>query len=145
VDERVSRVWGGGGAHLESLRFHFNLILASLKTLANHMENEATGANGTGGSAAPREPAKPKNPSKNKGRPLYTPQNPCITTSSHRTTFYLISQNKVEHQPKGHGTGPGGLMTIKSPETGSRTQEPLRFPGLSKPPNLRFLGQAFAY
>jgi hypothetical protein len=25
-------------------------------------------------------------------------------------------------------------MTIKSPATGSRTQEPLRFPGLSKPP-----------
>jgi hypothetical protein len=28
-------------------------------------------------------------------------------------------------------------MTIKSPATGSRTQEPLRFPGLSKPLNLR--------
>ena len=47
---------GGGGAHLESLRFHFNLTLASLKTLANHNENGGTGANGTGGPTAPREP-----------------------------------------------------------------------------------------
>ena len=54
--------------------------------------------------------------------------------SSRRTTFYLISQNKVERKPKGHGSGTGGLMTIKSPATGSRTQEPFRFPGLSKPP-----------
>ena len=52
-------IWGfGGGTHLESLRFHFNLTLASLKTLANHSENEAGGTNATGGSAAPREPAK---------------------------------------------------------------------------------------
>ena len=54
--------------------------------------------------------------------------------SSRRTTFYLISQNKVERKPEGQGTGTGGLMTIKSPATGSRTQEPFRFPGLSKPP-----------
>ena len=56
-----------GGAHLESLRFHFNLTLASLKTPANQMENEAIEANGTGGAAAPREPAKPQNQFKNKG------------------------------------------------------------------------------
>ena len=56
--------------------------------------------------------------------------------SSRRTTFYLISQNKVKHQAQRARAGqrPGGLMTIKSPATGSRTQEPLRFPGLSKPP-----------
>ena len=59
--------------------------------------------------------------------------------SSRRTTFYLISQNKVEHQTQRARARQrtGGLMTIKSPATGSRTQEPLRFPGLSKPPNLR--------
>ena len=58
--------------------------------------------------------------------------------SSRRTTFYLISQNKVKHQAQRAQTHrPGALMTIKSPATGSRTQEPLRFPGLSKPPNLR--------
>jgi hypothetical protein len=54
-------VWGGVVAHLESLRFHFNLTLASLKTPANNSENGGTVPNGTGGSAAPREPAKPKN------------------------------------------------------------------------------------
>jgi hypothetical protein len=43
--------------------------LASLKTPANHNENRWTEANGTGGSAAPREPAKPKKRSKNKGQP----------------------------------------------------------------------------
>ena len=51
-------------------RFRFNLTLTSLKTLANHNENEGTETNGTGGSAAPREPAKPKYHSKNKGQPL---------------------------------------------------------------------------
>ena len=57
--------------------------------------------------------------------------------SSHRTTFHLISQNKVKHQLAQRARArhrPGPLMTIKSPATGSRTQEPLRFPGLSKPP-----------
>ena len=60
--------------------------------------------------------------------------------SSRRTTFYLISQNKVEHkiQRARAGQRPGGLMTIKIPATGSRTQEPLRFPGLSKPPTSDF-------
>ena len=134
-------------AHLESPRFHFNLTLASLKTPANHSENGGTGANGTGGSAASREPAKPKSLSKNKGQPLYTPQNPC---RKHQESS-IISQNNflfdfpktIEHETqraraRTHRTGP--LMTIKSPATRSLTQEPLRFPGLSKPLNLRSMG-----
>ena len=96
---------------MESLRFHFNLTLTSLKTLANHMENEATGPNGTGGSAAPREPAKPKNPSKNKGRPLYTPQNPCrkhqgsSIISQNNFLFDFAKQSRAPN-PKGTGEAP---------------------------------------
>ena len=131
---------------MESLRFHFNLTLASLKTPGNHSENGGTGPNGTGGSAAPREPAKPKNPSKNKGRPLHTPQNPC---RNHQESS-IISQNnflfdfakQIQHKTqraRARTHRSGGLITIKSPATGSRTQEPFRFPGLIKPPNLRFI------
>ena len=126
---------------MESLRFHFHLTLASLKTTANHSENGGTQQNGTGGSAAPREPAKPKSPSKNKGQPLYTPQNPC---RKHQASS-IISQNnflvdfakQIQHKTqraRARTHRSGGLMTIKSPATGSRTQEPLRLPGLSKPP-----------
>ena len=118
---------------MESLRFHFNLTLASLKTPANHSENKGTEANGTGGSAAPREPAKPKSPSKNKGPPLYSPQNPCRkhqgSSIISQNNFLFDFETKSSRKAKGHGSGAGGLLTIKSPATGSRTQEPLRFPG----------------
>ena len=75
------------------------------------MENEATGPNGTGGSAAPREPAKPKNPSKNKGRPLYTPQNPCrkhqgsSIISQNNFLFDFAKQSRAPN-PKGTGKAP---------------------------------------
>ena len=48
--------------------------------------------------------------------------------------LFIWFRNKVERKAKGQGTGTGALMTIKSPATGSRTQEPFRFPGLSKQP-----------
>ena len=129
-------------AHLESLRFHFNLILASLKTPANHSENGGTGQNGTGGSAAPREPAKPKNPSKNKGRPLYTPQKPCRKHQGcsiiSQYTFHLFSKNKIKRQ------GPRARdhrSTNQTPEpidriTHAVTMEISRF--WYSPPNLRY-------
>ena len=62
--------------------------------------------------------------------------------SSRRVISFLFRKTKSSTKPKGHGQGnaPGGLMAIKSPATGSRTQEPFRFPGLSKPPtcDMRF-------
>ena len=100
-----------GEAHLESLRFHFNLTLASLKTSANHSENGGTGANDTGGSAASREPAKPKNPSKNDGRPLYTLQDPCrkhqgsSIISQNNFLFDFAKQSRTPN-PKGTGEAP---------------------------------------
>ena len=130
-----------GGAHLESLRFHFNLTLASLKTLANHSENRGTGANGTGGPTAPREPTRSPKSFENKRNPTSTHQHPsrkhqgCSIVSQNNFLFDFAKQSQA---PSPKGTDPtrrtGALMTIKSPATGSRTQEPLRFPGLSKPP-----------
>ena len=123
---------------LKADREVWDLTLASLETPANLSENGGTEQNGTGGSAAPREPAKPKYHSKNKGPPLYTPQNPCRkhqgSSIISQNNFLFDFANKVERKAKGHGSPTGGLMTIKSPATGSRSQEPFRFPGLSKPP-----------
>ena len=103
-------VWGKGVAHLESLRFHFNLTLAFLKTPANHSENGGTQQNGTGGSAAPREPAKPKYHSKNKGQPLYTPQNPCRkhqgSSIISQNNFLFDFETKSSRKAKGHGPPP---------------------------------------
>ena len=45
-------------------------------------------------------------------------------------------RNKVKHQPQGHGARgtAGALIEVQSPATGSRTQDPLRFPGRTHPP-----------
>ena len=106
-------VLGGEGAHLESLRFHFNLTLASLKTLANHSENEAGGTNHTGGSAAPREPAKPKRPSENKGQPLYTPQNPC---RKHQGSSIISQNNFFDFAKQSRAPNPKGTGRATHPE-----------------------------
>ena len=105
-----------------SFRFHFNLTLASFKTLANHSENGGTGPNGTGGAAAPREPGKPKYHSRNKGQPLYTLQNPCRKhqgCSIFSQNNFLFDFAKQSQAPSPKGTDPtprtGGLMTIKKP------------------------------
>ena len=92
---------------MESLRFHFNLTLASLKTLANHNENGGTKPNGTGGSAAPREPAKPKRPSKNKAQP----QNPCrkhqgSSIISQNNFLFDFAKQSQAPSPKGTGKAP---------------------------------------
>ena len=110
----------------------------------NPKNDRKTKDNLTGGSSASRGPAKPKNRSKNKGQPLYTPQNPCkkhqgsSIISQNNFSFDFAKQNQTP-SPKGTSKAPprpGPLMTIKTQrhDPGSRTQEPLRFPGLSKPP-----------
>ena len=48
--------------------------------------------------------------------------------------------NKVKHQPQGHAEPEEDYSHLGSPATGSRTQEPLRFPGIGRyafPLNLR--------
>ena len=125
---------------MESLRFHFNLTLASLKTPGNPVKTEGPGPTAPGDQRHQGNQRNPKIHRKTKDGLSIPLRTHAVSTreapSSRRTTFYLISQNKVEHQTQRARAGqrPGGLMTIKIPATGSRTQEPFRFPGLSKPP-----------
>ncbi len=53
--------------------------------------------------------------------------------------------NKVKHQPQGHARARAeDYSHLGSPATGSRTQEPLRFPGIWRyafPLNLRYVGE----
>ena len=59
---------------------------------------------------------------------------------SRRTTFHSISQNKSKHHTKGTPTDRRTNVRTWSINhrihlaTGSRTQEPLRLPGLTRPP-----------
>ena len=120
-----------------SCRVHFNLTLASLK--------KGPGPTATGDQRHRGNQRDPQSPSKNKGQPLYTPQNPCrehqgSSIISQNSFLFDFAKRKRARNPKGTGTDPpdrpGALMTINSPATGSRT--PLRFPGLSKPPTSDF-------
>ena len=87
---------------MESLRFHFNLTLASLKTLANHSENGGTGANGTG---APNEI--PKVFEKQRTASLYPsePMQEAPGKLHHLTEQLLFDFEKQSQAPSPKGTG----------------------------------------
>ena len=97
-----------------SRRVHFNLTLASLKTLANHSENK--------GRAGPTPPGDQRHRGNQRNPKVHRKTKDSLSIplrthagstreapSSRRTTFYLISQNKAEHQAqraRTHRPGP---------------------------------------
>ena len=131
-------------AHLESLRFHFNLTLASLKTPANHMENEATEANGTGDQRHQGNQRNSKIHRKTKdGLSIPLRTHAGITReapSSRRTAFYLISQNKVEHQTHSARARHRTRTTNDNKKPSDRITHPgtIKISRFDSPPNLRY-------
>ena len=113
-----------------------------LQTLAKHRENESQWDNWHQGSRDTKQTNEtPLNPWKIKGNLINNNHN----SSRNHQGSSRISQNhfsihfatKSNTNPKGHRAPPDHKSKSRAPAKGSRTQDPLRFPGLDTPPNLR--------
>ena len=87
-----------------SFQFDFNHTLASIKTPTNHSQRKASGTVVDGDQRHRSDQRNPQRPSKTNGcLPIPARTHPGLTRdalSFRGTTFHLISQDKVKHQPK---------------------------------------------